>query len=101
MKRTVMHVAVGMLAGAVLLGVPGYALAKLGADSGGEGSHMEQMMSEPHLRADMKSMMSDMMRDPRLRKQMQDMMREAMGKMPTAPGGGMPMKGTTMGMSRR
>ncbi len=92
MKRTVANVAVGMVAGAALVGVPTYAVAGQDDDPSGHRSEMGQMMSDPDLREGMKSMMSEMMSDPELRRQMRSMMSGAMKEMPMMQRDGMAMR---------
>jgi hypothetical protein len=97
MKRTTTYVAAGLIAGAVLVGVPGYAAAHQTTGSDERSSHLGQMMSDPERRADMTAMMKDMMRDPEMRKQMKGMMSESWNRMSGSEDGTMPMQG----MSRR
>jgi hypothetical protein len=81
MRRTVANVAVGMVAGALLVGGPVYAMASEGEESHEHSSHMRETMSDPEMREEMQSFMSDMMSDRELREQMQSMMSEAMNGM--------------------
>ncbi len=80
MRRTVANVAVGMLAGAALVGGP--AMAAPDPDPEHHGHHMNEMMSSRELREEMRRCMSKMMSDSNLRDQMQSMMSAAMGGMP-------------------
>lgn len=93
MRRTVANVAVGMVAGAMLVGVPTYAVASQDDSSHRHSDHMGKMMSDPEMRKEMKSFMSDMMSDRELRKQMRSMMSDAMEGMSMMGDGSMLMKG--------
>ena len=97
MRRTLLNLAVGVVAGAALVGVPAYALTD-DEDGGGSGREdMGRMMSDPEVREDMKSFMVDMMNDPELRAEMRDMMSEGMGGMNEMQGmKGMEGDGMTM-----
>lgn len=100
MKRTVVNVAIGMVAGALLVGGPAHALSeKSDGDRAELASHMGEMMSDPELREEMKPFMSEMMSDREMRKQMQSMMSEAMKGMPMMTDeGDMSMGGGGMSM---
>lgn len=90
--RTAAHVAAGFLAGAVLVGVPTWAVASQdGMDSP---TDMSQMMPGAQSSDQMMTSMATMMKDPAMRKQMAAMMSEAMSQMP-----GMGAAGSDQGMS--
>ncbi len=92
MKRTVAKVAVGVVAGAVLVGAPTYAVASQEDSSHQHSSSMGEMMPDPEMRTEMKSFMSDMMSDPEHRRQMRSMMSETMKGMSMGDGS-MSMRG--------
>ena len=75
--RTIGQVTAGFVAGALLVGVPSWALA----DDDGKGSDSSQMMSEADTGQMMKNM-SQIMKDPEIRKEMASMMSEMMAQMP-------------------
>lgn len=72
MRRTVANVAVGMLAGAALVGGPAMAAPDPGPEH--HSHHMNEMKSSRELRDEMRRCMSEMMSDPNLRGRMQPMM---------------------------
>lgn len=80
--RTVAPVAAGVLAGAVLAGVPAWAVASQDDGASGTQADMSQMMSGSQSTDQMMTSMSKMMKDPALRQAMASMMSEAMGEMP-------------------
>ena len=94
MRRTVAKVAVGVVAGAVLVGAPTYAVASQedSSSSHRHSSSMGEVMSDPEMRKEMKSFMSDMMSDPEHRRQMRSMMSETMKGMSMGDGS-MSMRG--------
>lgn len=79
--RTVAQVAAGVLAGAVLAGIPTYAMASQDDAAPGKQEDMSQMMSGS---GSTDQMMMKMMKDPAMRKEMTSMMSEVMGEMPGA-----------------
>ena len=88
-KPTIVAVAAGVVAGAIVVGVP--ALAYAGSDSAGatNGSDMSSMMEDPAFREDAKAFMSEMMSDPNLREQMRDIMGDMGGMSDMGGMGGM------------
>ncbi len=69
---SIAQVAAGMVAGAVLVGVPTWAVASGQDDSPGSPSDMSSMMGDSH--SQMMDAMSTMMKDPEMREQMRSMM---------------------------
>lgn len=80
--RTVAQVAAGVLAGAVLAGVPTWAVASQDGTTPGPQGDMSQMMSGSQSTDQMMTSMSKMMKDPAMRKGMVSMMAKATGQMP-------------------
>ncbi len=79
--RTAAHVAAGVLAGAVLAGVPTWAVASQDDVDSSTSTDMSQMMSDGQPPDQMMRSMSSMMKDSAMRKEMVSMMSEAMGEM--------------------
>ena len=81
--RSIAQVAVGVVAGAVLVGVPTWAVASQQDDSPGSPSDMSSMMGDSHMQMMMDEMsdeMSAMMKDPEMREQMRSMMSDLTGE---------------------
>lgn len=87
--RTMSQVAVGVVVGAVLVGVPAWAVASQDGSDSGPNTNMSQMMSGEQSRRHMMSSMSKMMQDPEMRKEMRSMMVDAMAQMSGMSGKGM------------
>jgi hypothetical protein len=90
-KRTVLAVAVGVVAGATVVGVPAFAYADAGNGAGH--SHMESVMDDPAFFDRMTDAMTGMMSDPQMRDHMRTMMEDmddmsSMGGMGGMHGGG-------------
>lgn len=79
--RTAAQVAVGVVAAAVLVGVPTWAVASQDDVAPSTQTDMSRMMSGARSPTQMVTSMSTMMKDPAARKQMASMMSEAMGQM--------------------
>lgn len=92
--RAAAQVAAGVLAGAVLVGAPTWAVASQDDADSSSPTDMSQMMPGAQSPDQMMTSMSTMMKDPAMRKQMASMMSEAMGQMP-----GMGADGSDRGMS--
>jgi acyl-coenzyme A synthetase/AMP-(fatty) acid ligase len=75
MRRTLANLAVGMVAGAAMVGLPTYAVA---AETDGAGEGHRHEMGEMMSGEDCGDMMSEMMKDPEHREQMRSMMSGAM-----------------------
>lgn len=81
-KRMIAVGAVGLLAGAALVAIPGTALASHQTPTPtASSSDMGQMMTDEEFRQQMKDAMSYMMSDPELRDQMRSMMSDVMSGM--------------------
>jgi hypothetical protein len=87
-KRTVLAVAAGVVAGATVVGVPAFAYADAG--NGPADSRMESVMDDPAFFDRMKDSMTEMMSDPQMQDQMRTMMEDmsSMGGMGGMHGGG-------------
>ncbi len=84
--RTISHVLAGVVAGAVLVGAPTWAIASQpGGDSVSRAS-MSQKMSGPQAQDQMMRSMSKMMNEPKMRKEMSSVMSDAMAQMPDMRG---------------
>lgn len=95
-KRMMAVGAAGLLAGAALVAVPGFALASQQSPTpapSASSSEMGQMMTDAESRQQMKDAMSEMMSDTVLREQMRSMMSDVMDGM-----GGMGGMGGMEGM---
>lgn len=79
--RTAAQVAAGVLAGAVLVGVPTWAVASQDDVDSSTSTDMSQMMSGAQSPDQMMTTMTTMMKDPAMRKEMTSMMSEVMGQM--------------------
>lgn len=100
MIRTMCQVAAGMVAGAVLVGVPAWAVASQDGSDSGANTSMSQKMCGVQSQRHMMSSMSKSMQDPEMRKEMRSMMADSMAQMPGMAGKGMAGKGMSgMGMS--
>lgn len=91
--RTMSQVAAGVVAGAVLVGVPAWAVASQDGSDSATNTNMSQMMSGEQSQRQMMSSMSGMMKDPEMRKEMRSMMADAMAEMPGMSGTAMSGKG--------
>lgn len=91
--RAAAQIAAGVLAGAVLVGVPTWAVASQDDADSSSPTDMSPMMPGAQSRDQMTSSMSTMMKDSAMRKEMASMMSEAMGQMP-----GMGADGSNQGM---
>ena len=82
-KGTIVAVAAGVIAGATVVGVPAWAYAGADSATGTNGSQMSSMMDDPAFFDRMKAAMSEMMSDPQMQEQMRSMMdgMEGMGGM--------------------
>lgn len=92
--RTAVQIATGVLAGAVLVGVPTWAMASEDGGVSSTRTDRSQMMSGRQSQDQMMKSMSTMMKDPAVRKGMASMMSQAKGQMP-----GMGADGSNKGMS--
>lgn len=90
-KQTIVAVAVGVVAGATVVGVPALAYADAASGTEAADSHMESVMDDPAFFDRMKDSMSEMMSDPQMQEQMRDHMGTMMEDMPSMEGmhGGM------------
>jgi len=79
--RSMVQVVAGVVAGAVLVGVPTWAVAGQQDDGPSSGSDMTAMMSSPESQDQMMGSMSKMMDDPEMRKQMRSLMSDSMDEM--------------------
>lgn len=93
--RSIAQVMAGVVAGAVLVGVPTWAFASDPDDSASPSSDMTGMMSSPGSPSQMMGSMSKVMDDPAMREQMRSMMSDSMDKMSGMPSGGMSGHGTS------
>lgn len=85
--RSIVQVVAGVVAGAVLVGVPTWAAAGQHDDSPSSSSDMTAMMSSPESQHQMMGSMSKMMDDPEMRKQMRSLMSDSMDEMSGMRGG--------------
>ena len=85
--RSIVQVVAGVVAGAVLVGVPTWAVAGQQDDSPSSSSDMSAMMSSPESQHQMMGSMSKMMEDPEIRKQMRSLMSDSMDEMQGAMSG--------------
>ena len=79
--RSIVQVVAGVVAGAVLVGVPTWAVAGQQDDSPSSSSDMTAMMSSRDSQHQMMGSMSKMMDDPEFRKQMRSLMSDSMDEM--------------------
>ncbi len=84
--RSIVQVVAGIVAGAVLVGVPTWAVAGQQDDSPSSSSDMTAMMSSRDSQHQMMGSMSKMMDDPEFRKQMRSLMSDSMDEMSGKPG---------------
>lgn len=94
--RAAVQIAAGVLAGAVLVGVPTWAVASQDSGDFSTRTDRSQMMSGGQSQDEMLKSMSTMMKDPAIRKAMASMMSQAMDQMPMP---GMGADGSDKGMS--
>jgi len=80
--RKFMLVTAGAVAGVALVGVPTWAVAGQNEDDAKSGPDTEMMTSVSQAQTQMMDMMPEMMSDPEMRRQMRSMMSDAMGQMP-------------------
>lgn len=80
--RRITQITAGVLAGAVIVGVPTWAAASQHDDDARSRSDTATMKSDPQSQRQMMSSMSEMMKDREMRKQMRSMMSETMAEMP-------------------
>lgn len=73
-KRVIVALTAGVVAGATVVGVPAFAYASSESDSGVTGPDMSSMMEDPAFLERAKAFMSEMMSDPELQEQMRSMM---------------------------
>ncbi len=85
--RSAVQVVAGVVAGALLVGVPTWATAGEQDDSPSSSSDMTAMMSSPESQHQMMGSMSKMMDDPEIRKQMRSLMSDSMDEMSGMRGG--------------
>ena len=76
--RSIAQVAAGVVAGAVLVGAPTWAVASQQDDPPDPPSDMSSMMGDSHSKM-MMDEMSAMMKDPEMREQMRSMMSDVIG----------------------
>ena len=79
--RTISQVLAGVVAGAVLVGAPTWAIASQQGGDSASRTHMSQKMSGPQEQDQMMRSMSKMMNEPKMRKEMASMMSDAMAQM--------------------
>lgn len=91
--RTMSQVAAGVVAGAVLVGGPAWAVASQDRSDAGSNTDMSQVMSGEQSQRHMVSSMSKMMKDPEMRNEMRSMMADSIAQMPGMSGKGMSGKG--------
>jgi len=84
--RSIVQVVAGVVAGAVLVGVPTWAVAGQQDDSASSSSGMTAMMSSRDSHHQMMGSMSKMMDDPEIREQMRSLMADSMDEMSGMPG---------------
>lgn len=84
--RTISQVLAGAVAGAVLVGVPTWAVASQQGGDSVSRTDMSQKMSGPQAQDQMMRSMSKMMNEPKMRKEMASMMSDAMAQMPDMRG---------------
>lgn len=87
--RSIAQVVAGVVAGAVLVGVPTWALASEPDDSPSSSSDVMGMMSSPASPHESIGSMSKMMDDPEMRSRMRSMMSDSMDQMSGMLAGGM------------
>ena len=79
--RSIVQVVAGVVAGAVLVGVPTWAAAGQQDDNPSPSSEMTAMMSRSESQDQMMGSMSKMMDEPEMREQMRSMMSDLMDEM--------------------
>jgi len=94
--RTMSQVAAGVVAGALLVGGPAWAVASQDHSDAGSNTDMSQMMSGDQSQRHMMSSMSKMMKDPEMRNEMRSMMADAMSQMSGKGMSGKGMSGMNM-----
>lgn len=98
--RSIVQVVAGVVAGAVLVGVPTWAAAGQHDDSPSSSSDMTAMMSSPESQHQLMGSMSKMMDDPEIRKQMRSLMSDSMDEMSEMQGGMSGHRKSGMGQMR-
>ena len=94
--RTMSQVAAGVVAGALLVGGPAWAVASQDHSDAGSNTDMSQMMSGDQSQRHMMSSMPQMMKDPEMRNEMRSMMADAMAQMSGKGMSGKGMSGMNM-----